>query len=195
LTGGELRDRRNAIYLMEGMLIKAVGWAAQLTADEIRRVQPALSMFSTAPVKAHGTYLEDYGVFFEVEIPSVIPSVASLYETIARDRISRSTPPPAGAQPTSLTGASTEPIMDPDAHYVEAVKDQLINVMVMNSRSLQLRSYEWLAVAARDGSEAPGQIGQPSTMTLRIKGSDLADFDAGRITREEVRKRVQVRGF
>jgi hypothetical protein len=86
-------------------------------------------------------------------------------------------------------------VMDPDAHYVEAVKQQLITVMVMQSSSLELRPQEWLAVAARDGSEAPGQIGQPSTMTLRIKGADLAEYLSNRISREEVRKRVQMRGF
>ena len=193
LTLQELRERRNAIYLMEGLLIKAVGLAARDTADEIRRIEPALSMFTTAPVKAHGTYLEDYGVFFEVEIPSVVPSVAALYETLARDRINRTRP--SAAQPTALAGAPSEPVMDPDAHYVESVKQQLITVIVMHSNSLELRAHEWLTVAARDGSEAPGQIGQPSTMTLRVKGGDLADFFAQRISREEVRKRVQVRGF
>jgi len=150
-------------------------------------------MFSSAPVRAHGTYLEGYGVFFQVEIPSVIPSMVSLVERLQRDERARPTTSPA--QPTALTGGSAEALMDPDAHYVQSVKDQLINAMIKLSNSMELRPEEWLTVAARDGSESPGQVTQPSTMTLRIKGADLADFFANRIQMEEVRKRVQVRGF
>lgn len=190
LSAGEMRARKDAIFLMEGLLANAVKLAAQYTASEIQRVEPGLVMFSAAPVKAHGTYLEDYGVFFEVEIPSVIPSVASLVERIGRTRVNSSP-----AQPTALTGGSTEALMNPDAHYVESVKTQLVNAMIRQSNQLELRPGEWLTVAARDGSESPGQLSEPSTMILRIRGTDLADFFAGRITIEEARRRVQVRGF
>jgi len=194
LTREQIQERRSAIFMMEGSLMKAVMLAAQNTATEIRRVEPNIVMFSAAPVKAHGTYLETYGVFFQVEIPSVIPSVASLVETIARDRMARPNPNPA--RPAALTGSpSSEALMNPDAHYVESVKQRLIDVMVRLSNSLELRPDEWLTVEARDGSEAPGQLAQPSTMNLRIRGSDLADFFAGRITLEEARKRVDVRAF
>lgn len=192
LTPGEFRARKDAIFLMEGLLANAVKLAAQYTAGEIQRVEPGIVMFSAAPVKAHGTYLEDYGVFFEVEIPSVIPSVASLVERLGRDRLRPNTSP---AQPTSLTSGSTEALMNPDAHYVESVKTQLINAMIRQSNQLEMRPGEWLTVAARDGSETPGQLSEPSTMILRIRGADLADFFAGRITIDEARRRVQVRGF
>jgi hypothetical protein len=195
LTGPELRQRRDAIYLFEGLLIKAVQLAAQHTVTEIRRIEPGIVMFTASPVKAHGTYLEGFGVFFHVEIPSVIPSVAWAMETLARGR---TRPDGSAAQPATISsagGAPSEPMMDPDAHYVQSVKDQLITAIIRQSNSMDLRPDEWLAVEARDGTETPGQLSQPSTMTLRIKGSDLADFFAGRITIEEARKRVQVRGF
>lgn len=193
LTGSALRHRLDAIYLFEGVLVKAVNLAAQQTAGEIRRIEPGLVMFSSSPVRVHGTYLEGYGVFFQVEIPSVIPSVASLVEQLQRgDRLRPSTTP---AQPTALSGAASEPMLDPDAHYVQSVKDQLINVMVRQSNSLELKGEEWLTIAARDASETPGQVAQPSTMTLRIKGSDLIDVFAGRITIDDARSRVHVRGF
>ena len=190
LTGAELKHRLEAIYLFEGVLMNAVKLAAQTTASEIRRIEPGIVMFSSAPVRAHGTYLEGYGVFFQVEIPSVIPSVASLVEQMAARR-----PNAAPAQPTALTGGSAEAMIDPDAHYVASVKDQVINAMIRHSNSMDLRADEWLTVSARDGSEVPGQIAQPSTLILRIKGSDLTDFFAGRITIEQARKLVQVRGF
>lgn len=192
-TDEQLRQRRGAIYLMEGLLMNAVKLAAYNTASEIRRIEPNIVMFSSAPVRAHGTHLEGYGVLFQVEIPSVIPSVASLVETMQRQR---ARPNISAAQPTALTGgSSSEASMDPDAHYVESVKEQLINAMVRQSNSMELRPDEWLTVEARDGTEVPGQVSQPSTMILRIKGSDIADYFAGRITIEEARKRVQVSGF
>jgi hypothetical protein len=191
LTDAELRHRLDAIYLFEGVLMNAVKLAAQTTAGEIRRIEPGIVMFSSAPVRAHGTYLDGYGVFFQVEIPSVIPSASmtSLVERIGRR------PNANGAQPTALSGAPSEPILDPDAHYVAAVKDRVIDAMIRHSNSLELRPDEWLTVAARDGSEAPGQIAQPSTMIFRIKGSDLSDFFAGNVSVTEAGKRVQVRGF
>lgn len=196
LSGEEVRQRRSAIFLMEGVLINAVKLGAQFTASEIQRVQPGVMMFSSSPVKAHGTYLEGYGVFFQVEIPSVIPSVASLVETLSRDALNRERMGRANpAQPAALAESSTAAMMNPDAHYVESVKAELINAMVRHSHSMELRADEWLTVAARDGSEAPGQVAPPSTMVLRIKGSDLADFGAGRLSLDDARKRVQVRGF
>jgi hypothetical protein len=194
LTTEEVRERRKAILLFEGVLMQAVKVAAQDTVSEIRKIEPGIVMFSTAPVRAHGTYLEAYGVFVQVEIPSVIPSVASLVETLSRDRM-RANAPAAQATPISGGAPPSAAIMDPDAHYVQSVKDQLVNAMIRHSHSMELRPHEWLTVEARDGSEAPSQVTQPSTMNLRIRGSDLADFFAGRITIDEARKRVQMRGF
>jgi hypothetical protein len=41
----------------------------------------------------------------------------------------------------------------------------------------------------------PGDPSEVSTIVLRIKGSDLAAYRAGKITADEVRKRVTVRAF
>lgn len=194
LEGEELARRRRAISRMEAVLIDAVKAGARSTAEEIQRVHPGVMMFSSAPVKANGFYLENYGVFFQVEIPSVIPSVASLVQTLGRDALNRErlgNP----ARPTALSGGAEPAMIDPDAHYVDAVKDELITAMVQFSQPMELLPGEFLIVSARDGSEMPGQVAPPSTITLRVKASDLGDFSAGRISLNEVRRRVQVRGF
>jgi hypothetical protein len=190
LTGPEMRQRRNAIYIMEGVLEAAVRVGSQHTVSEIQRVEPGLVMFSSSPVKAQGTHLEEYGVFFQVEIPSVIPSVASLLSQLERTR-----PNTSPAQPTALAGSPQGAVMNPDAHYVESVKQELIDAMVRQSNAMELRPDEWLTVAARDASEVPGQLAEPNTMILRIKGSDLAEYRADRISIEEARRRVKVSGF
>lgn len=193
LTKEQLLDRRNAIFLMEGVLVNAVRLAAGNTAQQIQAVQPAPLMFTSAPARAHGSYLESYGVFFHVEIPSVMPSVSSLIETYQRDRMNQSR-----AQQTSVGGGGTvDPtvVINPDAHYVESVKRQLLNAMLDHSTALELRPDEWLTVEAREAQETPGQISQPSTLVLRVRGADLAEFQSRRLSRDEILKRVQVRGF
>lgn len=194
LTPDQVRERRSAIFLMEGVLVNAVRLAAGRTAEQIQAVQPAPLMFTSAPAKAHGSYLESYGVFFHVEIPSVMPSVSSLVESYQRDRLQANrTPAQQAAMATG--GVDAGAIINPDAHYVESVKRQLLNAMLDHSTALDLHADEWLTVEAREAQETPGQISQPSTLVLRVRGSDLADFQARRLTREEALKRVQVRGF
>jgi hypothetical protein len=41
----------------------------------------------------------------------------------------------------------------------------------------------------------PGEILQITTVVLRVKGSDLADYLAGRLTKEQAREKVEVRQF
>lgn len=195
LTAEQIRGRRNAIFLMEGVLVNAVRLAAGNTAEQIQAVQPAPLIFTSAPARAHGSYLESYGVFFHIEIPSVMPSVSSLVESYQRERVNQSR-----AQQASVAGGAVEKIdptavINPDAHYVESVKRQLLNAMLDHSTALDLRADEWLTVEAREAQETPGQISQPSTLVLRVRGSDLAEFQAKRLSREEALKRVQVRGF
>jgi hypothetical protein len=86
---------------------------------------------------------------------------------------------------------------DPGQKYREAVKRCLVDAMLDNSKSMDLGPDEWLTVAAR-GSEAgliPGEIYQLTTLVLKVKGSDLADLLAGRLTREQARQKVEVRQF
>ena len=96
----------------------------------------------------------------------------------------------AAERASSAAGAD-----DPDAAYTDAVKRALMNAML--ETSLAIGPDEWLTVAARDASGRlmPGQIYDGITVTLRVRGSDLAAFRAGRLTREEARAKVDVREF
>ena len=196
LTNEEMRRRRNAIFLMEGLFVNSVRLAAADTQSQIETFQPGLriSMFSAVPPMARGNYLEDYGVFFLVQIPSYYPSVVKVIEDLARNPMAR-TVPVDPARPTALDrGFSRDAVMDPDAFYVNAVRQYLINAMLDQSKSLELRPHEWLTVSARGDDGAPGDP-TPSVMMLRVKGADLIDFLAGRLSREDVIKRVEVKGF
>ncbi|MDQ3069375.1 MAG: hypothetical protein M3R55_06565 [Acidobacteriota bacterium] len=110
--------------------------------------------------------------------------------------------PPGAATPTSMTPgmapsptAAPMPAMDdPDGEYEQAVVLQIVNAMLDFSHQLGLGADEWLTIAAR-GSQTAGDSANLVTITLRIKGSDLADLRTGRITRDEARARVVVREF
>jgi hypothetical protein len=70
--------------------------------------------------------------------------------------------------------------------------------MIENSGPLALGDNEWLTVAARDNAPAgPFIASGPDvvTLVLRVKGSDLSAFRAGRLTLEQVRSRVQIGEF
>jgi hypothetical protein len=63
-----------------------------------------------------------------------------------------------------------------------------------------LSENDWLTVAARDNEPRDTFAPQDPyeevvTILLRIKGSDLAAYRAGKIDREEAKKRVELREF
>lgn len=86
---------------------------------------------------------------------------------------------------------------DPNAAYREAIKRSLVDAMLEHSRGMSLAPDEWLTVAAHRGESplAPGEIVTSPTLILRIKGRDLAIYDADRARKEEIRGRVEVREF
>jgi hypothetical protein len=89
-------------------------------------------------------------------------------------------------------------LIDPSEAYTEEVKAAIVDAMIEYSGALVIGADEWLTVAAKDNEPSnPFTQGDPDVMTilLRIKGSDIADFQARRVTLEEVRKRVEVREF
>ena len=101
------------------------------------------------------------------------------------------------APPVPLPDAQL--LQDPSEAYTQEVKSALVDAMVENGGPLGISPDEWLTVAARDNVQVdrftPGDPSEVSTIVLRIKGSDLAAYRAGRITLDEVRTRVDIREF
>ena len=89
---------------------------------------------------------------------------------------------------------------DPNRAYTEAVTRALVDAMIDYSTPMQIGPDQWLTVAARDDEGRDSLSPQDPleeivTMIYRIKGSDLAMYRAGKIDRDEVRKRVQISQF
>ena len=118
-----------------------------------------------------------------------------------------STPATAGARNATGSASSVadgqagskDPILnDPNEAYRTEVLEALKDAMLAHSSSLGIAPNEWLTIAAKGNDDrprlAPADSGSGTRM-IRLRGSDLAEFLAGRITRDDVLKRIEERVF
>ncbi len=100
-------------------------------------------------------------------------------------------------QVSDISPVALPVLRDPSGAYRAAIRAALIDAMLEHSRGMNIQPDEWLTVAAHRGESPLGasEIVNSSTLVLRIKGSDLALYDADRTRKDEVRKRVETREF
>jgi hypothetical protein len=123
-------------------------------------------------------------------IPSPVPNQVPAQGVAVATNVADTTLVPAPAV------APVAELRDPNELYTDSVKDALIDAMLRNSGFLKIADNEWLTVAASDSDgPTPGQLEDASRIVIRVKGSDLSAFQAGKLTREEVMKRVEVKEF
>lgn len=126
--------------------------------------------------------------------PAVLARASAPAERGARDATG-STSATTDGQP-----GSKDPILsDPKQAYRTEVLEALKDVMLAHSRSLGIGPNEWLTIAAQGNDDRPRLVAAdtpgPSTRIIRLRGSDLGEFLAGRITRDEVLKRIETMVF
>lgn len=207
----EQRTRQDKITIMEGTLQASVGVAARQVAQRVKSVDSNASLMFGAP-RAKGFPLEGQGVFFYVEIPTLDLSVMLSMEQIERSlqqRGEQQQPPRGDAQQVNNEVRRESRVEAPTAaeslaniaaegqKYRATVRLALIDAMLDSSKNLELGPDEWLTIAARNSEYAlsTNEIMNLTTTILRVKGSDLADFLAGRLTKDEARQKVEVREF
>ena len=90
-----------------------------------------------------------------------------------------------------------EAFVDPSAAYEDEVKHALVDAMLDYAGSLQLPDAEWVTVAARDAGYMafPDAVSDMVTVTLSVRVSDLVEFRAQRLTRDQARTRVVIKEF
>jgi hypothetical protein len=129
----------------------------------------------------------------ELQVTPTVGSGASSVVPVAAGRVNALS---ASASPVQ---ASSDPILNnPNEAYRAAVRAALIDAMLEHTRGLGIAPTEWLTVAARSSDDRPRLAPadpEGQTNVLSIRGSDLAAFLAGQITRDEALKRVDVRVF
>lgn len=105
---------------------------------------------------------------------------------------------PPGNVPVSTRGVrGDEPLprrMDPVQVYLTQLRTEIAYAMVDYGGTIQVGADDWLTVAARE-MQARLVPGAPTetTLTFRIKGGDLAAFQARQISREEAVRRVEIK--
>lgn len=115
--------------------------------------------------------------------------------SINDDRGARTATGSASAAPDGQPPAPADPILsDPNEAYRTEVLQALKDAMLAHSSALGIGPNEWLTIAARGNDDrprlAPADSGS-GTRVIRLRGSDLGEFLAGRITRDEALKRIE----
>ena len=91
--------------------------------------------------------------------------------------------------------ATVDPILvDPNDAYRTEVLQALKDAMLVHSSALGIGPNEWLTIAAKGNDDRPRLAPADTssrTRMIRLRGSDLGEFLAGRITREEALKRIE----
>jgi hypothetical protein len=111
-----------------------------------------------------------------------------------------------GAQGTNVSpGAGLGSVekawaQDPNRAYTESVQRALVEAMLDYSPAMAILPDQWLTVAARDNERRDSLAPQDPfeetvTVLMKIKGSDLQAYRAGKIDKEEARRRVKVGEF
>jgi hypothetical protein len=203
----EQQARHDKISIMEGTLQASVGVAAKQVAKGVRSIESSAS-FMLGVARAKGFTLEGHGVFFYVEIPTLDLSVMMSLEQFERSsqlRAEQQQPRAEGVnelrrdpkQEGPTAAESLANIAAEGQKYRATVRLALIDAMLDSSKNLELGPEEWLTIAARNSEYglSANEILNLTTTLLRVKGSDLGDFLAGRLTKEEARQKVEVREF
>jgi hypothetical protein len=105
-----------------------------------------------------------------------------------------------GAASASDNPGSTDDavLTDPNEAYRTEVIAALKDAMLAHSSALNIGPSEWLTIAAKGDDGRPRLAPADSdarTRIIRLRGSDLADFLAGKISRDDALERIEVRVF
>lgn len=193
---------RAQVRTMERVFSSAIQNGVDQIAQKINDVMPGLRIFAGLP-HAHGYQVENFGWFFDVEVPEVQTASVDLYVALQPDPRRLSSGADTRTVGNTVTGAVATPredpmqapvIQDPRREYRLAIRDALMDAM-LDYGQLPLKPAEELTVGAR-AADAPMPSMEASdtvTLILRITGADLALYKQGKITRAEAKARIRVK--
>jgi len=78
--------RRDHIRMMEGVLTSAVRLGAEQVGRRMQAIDPTMTVL-TGQARARGFLLDGYGVFFDVEVPTMSQSVVWSMQTVQRESL------------------------------------------------------------------------------------------------------------
>jgi hypothetical protein len=87
-------------------------------------------------------------------------------------------------------------VQDPRVFYAAELTNALINAILDHGAAVGMGGEEWLTVAARESLDFRFMPDDPpTTLILRVKGSDLTALRDKRVSRDEARKRIEVKQY
>jgi hypothetical protein len=112
---------------------------------------------------------------------------------------------PAAASGNALRAAIAAPAApaaapaDPRAMYLAEITNALVDALLDHGAPVGVAADEWLTIAAREGVDrrfVPDDRSDTAiTLVLRIKGADLTALREHRLSRDETRKRVEIKQY
>ena len=180
---------RQQIAAFEGALEIAVRQGALMLNQRLQQSNTDNMVMLAGLTRARGFRLDDYGVVFDVEFPSMRRSMVWSIQELERANAGR-----------AVKAAESTPVVRPREIYQTEITSALVNAILDYPGSMSVGAGEWLTVAARESvidrramSADPGDTA--ITVILRIKGSDLQALRDHTLTREEGLKRVDVKHY
>lgn len=173
---------RHAIAALEGVLENAVRYGAQMLDQRLQATSAANMVMLAGMARARGFRLDDYGVVFDVEFPSMRRSMVWSLQQLEQASSSKSAP-----------------VVQPREIYLDEITRALVDAIVDHGSPIGVAAGEWLTVAARESVDRRFVSGDPTdaamTIVVRIKGSDLSALRDRKLAREDARKRVEIRHY
>jgi hypothetical protein len=189
LTSLQIQARQQMAAL-EGALENAVQHGTLMLNKRLQASNTDNMVMLAGMTRARGFRLDDYGVVFDVEFPSMRRSMVWSIQELERNT----------GTGRAVRAADAEPAVRPREIYQTEITSALVNAILEYKGSVGVGANEWLTVAARetvlDRRIVPGDPNDMViTIILRVKGSDLQALREGTLTREEGLKRVDVKHY
>ena len=181
---------RQQISALEGALENAVKQGTMMLNQRLQASNTNNEVLLVGLTRARGFRLDDYGVVFDVEFPSMRRSMVWSIQELER----------ANAGGRAVRAVDEQPTIRPREIYQTEIANALVDAILDYPGSVGVGANEWVTVAARESMierryVAPDPSDVAITVILRIKGSDLQALRSGALTREDVRKRVDVKSY
>jgi len=174
-------------------------WSLKTLDQNDLGLEQALSVLRSAVTKSGDVDLEQAYKRVELQVnPNAAVRTAANSATGAR--LATGSAAVASGDPAQPTPASpSDPILnDPNEAYRTEVLDALKDAMLEHSSPLNIAPNEWLTIAAKGNDDRPQLAPADSdarTRIIRLRGSDLADYLARKITKQQALERIEVGVF
>ena len=185
---------RQQIAALEAVLEDAVQQGALMLNKRLQATNTDNMVILAGLTRARGFRLDDYGVLFDVEFPSMRRSVVWSIQELEKNANAST----GGGRAIAATDVAAT--VRPREIYQNEITTALVSAIVDYKGSPGVGANEWLTVAARESVFDRRYVGaDPNdtaiTIIVRIKGSDLQGLREGTLKRDEGLKRILVKHY